>query len=291
MLKSGVLRLASWAAGVLPPSARRAIYRLGPISRGLRRLLNQAVPAGRVPVEVAAGLLKGMRFELELQEEKDLWLGTYELALQAELGRRLKPGMVVFDVGAHIGYMTLGFARLVGPTGRVLAFEPLPDNQVRLQAALTANQLASRVSLRPAAVSDREGRDTFQVHRSASMGKLAGAAGREEAYQARIEVPSVRLDDEVYLRHAPSPDWIKLDVEGGEGAVLAGSRRLLAEGRPGWWIELHGPASAGQVWRHLTDAGYVVFTIDNPPRPVESVESLDWKAYLLALPEETSLDV
>lgn len=285
-----MLRLAGWAADNLPTGVKRRLYHLGPLTRWLRSVLNRSAPKGPVEVEVAAGLLKGARLLLDLQEEKDLWLGTYETDMQSEVARRLEPGMVVYDIGAHIGYLTLGLARRVGPTGLVLAFEPLPGNQARLRSNVEANGFGERVILRPVAVGDQEGTGSFLVHPSASMGKLEQSAGRQEGYQQSIEVTTVTLDDEVYQRGAPPPDWVKLDVEGGEGAVLAGSQRLLTEARPGWWIELHGPVGARQAWDWLTQAGYELYTLGNRPARVLSADELDWKAYLLALPAEVGAD-
>jgi len=77
-------------------------------------------------VQVAAGGLQGLRLSLDMQTEKDYWLGTYEPELQAAVADLVKPGMQVYDVGANIGYVSLLLARRVGAAGHVYAFEALP---------------------------------------------------------------------------------------------------------------------------------------------------------------------
>lgn len=276
---------AAWLAARLPDKLRGWMYRLGPVSRGLRRVLNRAVPSSPTEVEVAAGLLKGARFELDLQSEKDLWLGTYELELQSLLPQLIEPGMTVYDVGANIGYLTVGFARLVGETGSVVAYEPLPENVRRLKAALAANGLEGRVQVVSAAVGREVGRSQFLVHNSAGMGKLAGSAGRELDYRARVDVSVTALDswEEEAL---PAPDWIKVDVEGGESDVLAGAQKLLHEVRPGWILELHGPEAAASAFEALRASNYRVHRAEPRLREVESPVALDWKAYIVAVPAE-----
>ena len=81
-MKRWWLSLAARAARNMPGWARRAIYRSGPLARALRRSLNRAAPQGLSIVTVAGGPLAGMRLELNLQAEKEYWLGTYEPDLQ-----------------------------------------------------------------------------------------------------------------------------------------------------------------------------------------------------------------
>ena len=278
------MRLAAWTARKLPPRIRTALYRLGPVTGLLRGALNQAAPQGRAEVEIAAGLLRGSRFQLDLQEEKDLWLGNYETELQRWLPEWIRPGMVVYDVGANIGYLTVAFARLVGPSGSVHAFEPLPENQARRKGAVAVNNLAERVRIIEAAVGAVRQRAKFLVHASGGMGKLAGSFGRDAAYASQIEVEVNTLDE--YVFGGQAPDWVKVDVEGGEAGVLQGGRRLLKEVRPGWLIEIHGPEAGEQTLQLLRGAGYKLWAIEEQLRPVADADNLGWKAYLLSLPEE-----
>ena len=118
-----LLSLASLTARVLPMPLKRAIYRWAPLARLIRGGLNLAAPAGLTQVSIASGALRGMRMLLDLQVEKDYWLGTYESQLQMVIAEWVGPGMVAYDLGANIGYISLLFARAVGKSGQVFAFE------------------------------------------------------------------------------------------------------------------------------------------------------------------------
>ncbi|MGA9531620.1 MAG: FkbM family methyltransferase [Anaerolineales bacterium] len=284
--KGWILRLAGWASAAMPASWVRCLYRLGPLTRALRSTLNKAAPTGRSTVKVSAGLLKGATFRLDLQEEKDLWLGTYEPDLQRTLRQVLGPGMTVYDVGANVGYLTIAMARQVGPAGQVHAFEPLPANFERLVDAVGLNHMQGVVNPVQAAVGAAAGTARFLVHHSGGMGKLEGSAGRQTAYEGTIDVQAVSLDEYAGQKLDRVPDWIKIDVEGGEVGVLHGAHNLLADARPGLLLELHGPAAAAGVWRLLTEVDYVMRTLKPGEGPVRTVDELDWKAYLIAEPME-----
>ena len=73
-----LLSLAAWTAKTLPNSFKQAIYKNKPLASAIRRSLNRAAPTGVVPVKVAAGDLAGFTILLDMQIDKDYWLGTYE---------------------------------------------------------------------------------------------------------------------------------------------------------------------------------------------------------------------
>ena len=267
----------------MPSPARQALYRLGPFSRLLRRTLNSAAPAGFTPTAVAAGDLAGLRLCLDLHEEKDLWLGTYEPDLQDVVRELVEPGMVVYDVGANIGYVSLLLARRVGSRGRVIAFEALPANVDRLRQNLALNpELALRVEVQPRAVTNQPGPVQFLVHASVGMGKVAGSAGRSETYAGVIEIPAVSLDAFVYAEGHPLPRLIKIDIEGGEVLALPGMRRVLAEAHPLLLMEIHGPEAARVTWETLSPLGYRLSEMAPGLPPIAGLQELGWKTYLVA---------
>ena len=276
-----ILSLAAWAARILPGPVKRSLYRWGPLARLLRGVLNQAAPRGLSQAQVAAGGLAGASLLLDLQIEKDYWLGTYEPELQEAIRREVRPGMVVYDVGANIGYVSLLLARAVGPQGRVFAFEALPANLERIRANLALNPQAA-VTPVGMAVIDGDRPVEFLTHASGAMGKAAGSAGRKgETYGAAIQVAGISLDEFIYTQLNPVPQVVKIDIEGGEVLALPGMRRLLREGRPLVFLELHGPEAARAAWDELTAAGYQLFRMDSGAH-IPSFETLDWKAYVVA---------
>lgn len=281
--RSWVIRSAGWVASKLPGGAREAVYRLGPLTRLIRRVLNEAAPKGMSQVRVAAGPLKGITLLLDLEAEKDLWLGNYELPVWETAERLVRPGMTVFDVGANVGYMSLGLARLVGPGGEVIAIEPLPGNLERLHTHLALNkELAKRVRVITAAAGRETGKASFLVHASGGMGKLEASSGRQGDYAAQTEVSVVSLDSLVFDQRLPSPGLIKLDVEGGEAMALMGARRLLREVRPLLFIEFHGPEASSQCWDILAEDSYRIRLMKAGLPMVETPDEMGWKAYVVA---------
>ena len=107
LLKTAILNIAALAARLLPASLKKQLYRSSLLARSIRRSLNTAAPSGVTPVLIAGGSIRGLTMALDLQKEKDYWLGTYEPELQAALERFIQPGDVVYDVGANIGYISL----------------------------------------------------------------------------------------------------------------------------------------------------------------------------------------
>ena len=280
-----LLSLASWAARILPVSLKQRLYQARPLADLIRRSLNRAAPQGLTVVEVAAGGLAGFRMQLDLQSEKDYWLGTYEPELQAALEALLEPGMIAYDVGANIGYISLLLARRVGDGGRVFAFEALPANLERLRLNLDLNGKLGVVEIIPAAVADAERPLQFLVGPSNGMGKVEGSAGRQgDIYGESLIVPGVSLDAFVYQQGHPLPHLVKMDIEGGETLALPGMKRLLMEARPILLLELHGPQSAQVAWELLTEVGYRLCQMRPNFPPVASLKTLDWKAYLVGLP-------
>ena len=281
-MKKLFLSFASFIARLLPLSFKQALYRFPPLARLIRGSINSSVEDGLSIIEVAAGILKGYRVQLNLKAEKSRWLGTYEPELQAALTEFLKPGMTVYDVGANIGYVTLMLAHQTGPSGQVFAFEALPANVERIRTNLALNQ-QTNVTVISGAVLDQSGIVSFYVHASVGMGKAAGSAGRrEERYQAEITVPGLSLDEFVYAQGQPAPQAVKMDIEGGEVLALPGMKRILAEHHPLLLLELHGPESEKVAWETLTAARYTLHAMESGYPVIESPEKLGWKAYVIA---------
>ena len=284
-MKKFLLNLAALGSKWLPLSIKRSLYAFKPAARLIRASLNKAAPQGLTRVKVAAGNLSGISLYLDLQSEKDYWLGTYETELQETIQDLVKPGMVVYDVGANIGYISMMLARQVMEAGSVYAFEALPENQERLAANLEMSGFSTRVRLLRAAVVDQTGMIQFQIGPSGGMGKAVGSAGRQEySYTRSIDVQAISLDDFVFKQGNTPPQVVKMDIEGGEVMALPGMVRVLREYHPLLMLELHGPEAAKVAWNILTGAGYQIHQMSNPYPRVESLEDLDWKAYLVAFP-------
>ena len=187
---------------------------------------------------------------------------AYEPEVRGALERIVQPGWVCADVGAHHGILTATLARLVGEDGRVIAFEAHPDNVALLRKAFGADERGSWVTIENLAVTDG-GADSVWLHagrgRHSTEWNVGGTDLDGNPTPAEVEVPATSLDR--YFEPGARLDFVKIDVEGAEGDVLAGMQRLLRETRPVLAIEFHHDA-AWEGRRHLFDAGYDLQTLD-----------------------------
>jgi FkbM family methyltransferase len=211
-----------------------------------------------VRAEFTKGPLRGRTFEC-LSSEKYFMLGAHFEGEAQEIIRGIvKPGDVVYDIGANVGYMTLLFAALCGPEGRVFAFEPSPANFPRLRRHVDLNR-ERNVMLQNCAVSDTEGVALFAEEGSMSHIVPSNSNGKGGGVQVR----TVRLDDFIYRDgHAP-PTVVKVDVEGHAGRCLAGMQRVLCVAKPTLLYELHDPREADEVSVALSEFSYVATAIDS----------------------------
>jgi len=281
-----VMRAAAFAARILPSPVKQTLYRLGPVTDAIRAGLNRTAPQGMTMVNVAGGIGQNARLALDLSTEKEIWLGTYEPELQSAIRRFGRAGMIAYDIGANIGYVSILLALTGGPGSRVFAFEPLPANLERLRSHIEMNNLQDRVKPIPIAIGEHAGRSRFLVHASGGMGKLEGSDGRQTCYEAEIDVDMLALDDFVWVYGNPPPDLMKIDIEGGETKAVRGMQRIFEESRPVILMEIHGPEAGLAVWDAFERADYRMYSMGHPERPITGPQSLGWKAYVIGLPRE-----
>lgn len=156
--------------------------------------------------------------------------GDNELPIQEAVARVTKAGDVFYDIGANVGFFSVLGARLVGPSGFVYAFEPVPENAAYVRLNLRLNRFA-HCEVVERAVSARSGREQLWLAEYSGGGALATVAPPADA-KSRIDVDVVSIDDFVFGRHARPPAVVKVDVEGAEIDVLRGMARVLREARP-----------------------------------------------------------
>ncbi|MFH0804161.1 MAG: FkbM family methyltransferase [Candidatus Zambryskibacteria bacterium] len=151
----------------------------------------------------------------------EMLAGWYEKDTTALFKKIIQPGMTVVDIGAHIGYYTSLFAKLVGPKGRVYAFEADPDNFELLQKNTSRYK---NVILVPQAVSKLSGFIKFY--------KIKGSTGCHSVIPTdnaeEITVPAVNLDDYISQKNLKI-NAIKIDIEGGEPLAFMGMEKLFSQ--------------------------------------------------------------
>ena len=165
--------------------------------------------------------------------------GHYELDEVRYTRGVLKPGDTAIDAGAHIGFFTVQMASIVGPEGRVYAFEPFDANAELLERSIYENRFADRIVFRRAAVGAATGTATltFPVETLNTGGAYLLRDGTPAlAGNQTKNVPVVALDDLPIRRPVR---MIKMDVEGAEPLVMKGAAALLQTDRPVVLSELH----------------------------------------------------
>jgi FkbM family methyltransferase len=175
--------------------------------------------------------------------------GEYAEAEVDLYDKLLKPGMVVIEVGANMGSLTVPIAKFVGETGRVFAFEPQRIIFQQLCANLAMNGILN-VFAEPMAVGDGTGEVGVLP---TDYRKPANFGGTYLVASAPEMVPMIRLDD--YYGGGVKPSFLKIDCEGMELAVLKGAEKMIAESRPAIYVEY--PERAGsEMIQWLMDHKY-----------------------------------
>lgn len=190
---------------------------LGQLLRAPLRL----VPKG-IEVPILQGPIRGRRWIVG-SATHGCWLGTYEASKARRLASVIEPGMTCFDINANVGYYTLLFSHLAGPAGRVIAFEPLPQNVGYLRRHVRINR-CNNVEILDLAVADYNGMARFAESERASMGRLSPSGG--------LSVRCATLESILSEGTISTPDVMKIDVEGAELAVLMGGRKILETAKP-----------------------------------------------------------
>jgi FkbM family methyltransferase len=225
-----------------------------------KRFVTHRFLRGRaVWAQVESGLSKGMWMRLRIPQEAGFLHGEHEPDVQDLIVRMLQPGGCLYDIGSHLGSISLGAARLVGESGRVVAFEGDPDNALILQQNCVRNHLQSNLQVVHAAVWSSSASEGILFRKAA--GRTYGGVevdGHSPVLGGDgplIRVPVITLDD-FAAAGGPLPQLIKIDVEGGEHEVLRGGSLLFEKQRPLVIVEVHHQRAADEILRWLQEFRY-----------------------------------
>lgn len=186
---------------------------------------------------------------------------------EARLVQRLiRPGDVVVDAGANIGYISALLARWVGPQGLVHSIEPIPATFDLLQRDMVALGL-SQVRCHACGVSDQAGQAVMEIPEYPDGGanyyesKVVAVADRASPAQQTVRL---RTLDEVVGDTLDRVTFMKIDVEGHEEPALRGAGRLLDRARPAMLIEINGSLDepdekTARLLADLTARGYGIY--------------------------------
>jgi FkbM family methyltransferase len=218
---------------------------------------------------------------------------AFETAEIAFVDRFLEPGMTILDIGAHHGLYTLLSSRKAGSHGHVFAFEPSLRERTGLLQHLRLNRCRN-VDVEDFALGAKEAVGQLYVVDGSETGcnSLMPPTGVSRTTPVATRVR--RLDDWISDRNLHRVDFIKLDVEGGEWAVLRGASRLLQRRpRPIILAEVQDVRTepwgyrAKEIIRHLEDSGFRWFGLlqDGTPEALDLSEG-SFEGNFVACPEE-----
>jgi FkbM family methyltransferase len=188
------------------------------------------------------------------------------------LDKILRPGMVFVDAGANAGVYTCAAARLVGPEGHVVAFEPVPSCLQMLRRSLEINRF-EQVIVQPKALSDRCA--TVRIYHN-TFGENSYTLGVAENMESE-EVESVTLERGLEQCGIERVDVIKMDIEGAEELALRGSESLFRRCKPIVLFEVNANAcrglglEPGGAKRLLSSMGYRFYTTNHDGKLREAI--------------------
>lgn len=237
---------------------------------------------------VEQGFGKGLKIYLDksaIGTSEEMVSGTYDDYFFNSLQKHKPKGKIIFDIGTHIGYNALVFAKMVGTKGKVVAFEPNTFNRERLEMNVAKNsEIAERITVEGYALGDKEGTADFLMTNTVDGGSSSGSFlddahtnmehsmyEKELGFQ-RVKTKIITLDGYI-KKQKVKPDFLKIDVEGAEQLVLKGAETTLSKLKPIIYMEVHSIFSALKVAEQLTTFKYRVEVIH---------EEQDGRCFILA---------
>lgn len=256
------------AESLVRPYVYRELPGWGPIYHRLIGSYQRDAQWQRAGTRRIRGKLHGFVMELDLghwSQRATYFLGRYyDLATQLLCQAVLRPGDRMYDIGANIGMISLLGARIVGPNGRVDAFEPNPACAQKIRATLAENQI-SNVFVHQVGLADRPGTLTLSIP-AINAGEASFAPSQYPASEtSRLHVSVQRGDD--LLDAGEPPALIKIDVEGFECRVLDGLRETLETAHPVIVTEVvpdhlqRAGSSADELFGRMIESGYTAYPL------------------------------
>ena len=229
---------------------------------------------------ISAGLLKGTELYLDPNGawQKEMLNGTYDDFFIHYLEKYDLEGKTIFDIGAHIGYSSLCFAKKVGKNGHVYTFEPNPVNIERIKMIMKTNHELSRtITVVEKAIAEKMGRVDFIFCKIIEDGSSSGsfietadtiteksAFERSRGFE-RLSIETSSIDEEVSKNKTQIPYLIKIDIEGAEYLALEGATVTLETIRPILLLEIHSILNMLKICSILHSHSYSINLLKEEP--------------------------
>jgi len=204
-----------------------------------------------------------------------------------------KPGDIVIDAGANAGAHTLVLSQLVGPQGRVYAFEPQRIIFQLLCANMALNSITN-VECFHAGIADENGYIRLPDIRYDVPGNF-GALEIEKYDMSGTKVPLVKLDDFLEINQLK---FIKIDVEGMENKVLAGAKNLITKYQPTLYVENNRPEKSKELLELIWSYGYkaywhitYLYNKNNYAKDTENIYGRTISENMICLPKNSKIKI
>lgn len=220
--------------------------------------------------EVNKGILKGI--ELFVKPEnlafQEMINGEHDMFFWNYISSTDISGALVIDVGAHIGYHSMAFLKLIPGVQQVVAFEPNPYNVERFDKILGRNgDIKNKISIRQIALSDQSGTTNFTFSKNVDDHTSSGSHLSnisppqdknlyEKLMFQTMETELSTLDVEIDKINPESIALIKVDVEGAEQLVLQGAKKTIEKFQPHLLMEIHSVECMLEVGKLLESFNY-----------------------------------
>lgn len=246
----------------------------------LKEQIRKILPRTQKSRRILAGPLRGAYIYTSWYDYPGAILGTTEKLLLEWFGRNVSRGETWIDAGAHYGYTAIALCRLVGPTGRVVAFEPVLSTAGCIARTRAWNGLAQLqvVPLGLASCPKIESR-RLPLVRGMADSTISRSTISRSAWEEPISVASFDTIWRYLSEENPAVHGVKIDVQGMELEVIEGMRHTLLSQHPKLIIEFHPGVDRARVLDLLSCCGY-----KEPGSPIDSATTgslyQDDKSYL-----------
>ena len=206
----------------------------------------------------------------------DCAFGVYEYWTTRLVSEVVKEGMTIADVGAHEGYYSIMLAKLMHDKGRVLAFEPDPDNSAWLKRNIEANGYRC-IEVHQYALADTEGEATF--YPGGGVGSLVFRSHVCAAFNPPsnpFTVQTRMLDDVLREANVRNLDLVKVDVEGADLLVLKGAEQTLRtmNGSIIMDVDVGSHAERKELYELLVSCGFNLYSIGRRLQPIKTADEV-----------------
>ena len=223
------------------------------MDKSLKGAIRKILPRTLKQHTILGGALRGSKIVTSWHDYPGAILGSTERPLLECFAKVARKGETWLDIGAHYGYTAIALCKLVGPTGRVFAFEPMLNTSGCIARTRSLNDL-SQLTIIPMALGNSPDIAVNSLYTVRGMidSTLNGAQGFKENFVAsRLDWLWPRIaGDQMRV------DGIKIDVQGMEIDVLEGMAAVARRYRPKLLIELHSGVSRPRLLDLISSIGY-----------------------------------